>query len=322
VILVAVDHIPIAPPGESNCISVEQEYNAPESLSCHSPVHVSDASVVHAFLNARYYDGSRGQFTSQDPVFLGNPTQQNLSAPQSLNAYSYSEDNPIIKSDPTGNQFCEAACLDDIAIALAIQFARNYCVNLAIGLAMEINAHSIPSNLVQPPILNSNSSIQFSPTLSTPLTIQDYENVAKDQVLPSLLPPVGGEAAEGLFGPGKKLVGSLAAVGAGSVVQGEFQRGVTGQSQPQIMAGALINMGGDLAANHIVGNVRGPDVQSFNSRFITGAHTQNAVANSVVSQSLVSTVGQPAQAALSLALGQLFGALSALSSIFSVQNAR
>jgi RHS repeat-associated protein len=55
-----------------------------------------------SYLNARYYDGSRGQFLSQDPVFLGNPKGQTLRDPQSLNTYSYSGDNPITKSDPSG----------------------------------------------------------------------------------------------------------------------------------------------------------------------------------------------------------------------------
>lgn len=39
---------------------------------------------------------------SQDPVFLGTPNQQVMSDPQSLNAYAYSDDNPITKSDPNG----------------------------------------------------------------------------------------------------------------------------------------------------------------------------------------------------------------------------
>jgi RHS repeat-associated protein len=54
------------------------------------------------YLNARYYNGNQGQFISQDPVFLGSPSTENLQDPQSLNAYSYSEDNPIVKKDPTG----------------------------------------------------------------------------------------------------------------------------------------------------------------------------------------------------------------------------
>jgi RHS repeat-associated protein len=55
-----------------------------------------------SYLNARYYNGAQGQFTSQDPVFLGTPSQQTLKGPQSLNSYSYANDNPIITKDPSG----------------------------------------------------------------------------------------------------------------------------------------------------------------------------------------------------------------------------
>jgi len=55
-----------------------------------------------SYLNARYYDSSRGQFLSQDPVFLGNPKGQDLVNPQSLNSYSYAVGNPITKKDPQG----------------------------------------------------------------------------------------------------------------------------------------------------------------------------------------------------------------------------
>lgn len=55
-----------------------------------------------SYLNARYYDSSRGQFLSQDPIFWGNPKNQNLQNPQSLNSYSYANDNPITNEDPSG----------------------------------------------------------------------------------------------------------------------------------------------------------------------------------------------------------------------------
>ena len=41
-----------------------------------------DAGIVHASLQARYYDGSKGEFLSEDPVFLGDPKQQTLTDPQ------------------------------------------------------------------------------------------------------------------------------------------------------------------------------------------------------------------------------------------------
>jgi len=74
-----------------------------------------DAATQLSYLKNRYYSGSQGQFLSEDPAFLaiGNPnkvqqlTSQNQSSllanPQSLNVYSYSQDNPITKSDPNGN---------------------------------------------------------------------------------------------------------------------------------------------------------------------------------------------------------------------------
>src|SRR5262245_24600377 len=59
-----------------------------------------EPGVVRDLLNARYYDASRGQFISQDPVFWSK--KQNLSDPQSFNTYSYASNNPISKSDPSG----------------------------------------------------------------------------------------------------------------------------------------------------------------------------------------------------------------------------
>jgi RHS repeat-associated protein len=61
-----------------------------------------DGVTALSYLNARYYDGRRGQFVSQDPVFWENSLNQNLKNPQSLNSYSYAENNPIVKSDPSG----------------------------------------------------------------------------------------------------------------------------------------------------------------------------------------------------------------------------
>jgi RHS repeat-associated protein len=52
------------------------------------------------YLNARYYESTRGQFLTEDPVFWTN--HQNLLDPQSLNSYSYAEYNPVIGKDPDG----------------------------------------------------------------------------------------------------------------------------------------------------------------------------------------------------------------------------
>jgi RHS repeat-associated protein len=65
---------------------------------------IYDALSGLNYAQARYQNSNRGQFISEDPVFLGDPKQQTLNDPQSLNGYSYGNDNPITKSDPSGNQ--------------------------------------------------------------------------------------------------------------------------------------------------------------------------------------------------------------------------
>ena len=64
---------------------------------------IFDQSTGLNYLQARYQSPARGQFLSEDPVFLGNPVQQQLTNPQSLNSYSYANDNPITQKDPSGN---------------------------------------------------------------------------------------------------------------------------------------------------------------------------------------------------------------------------
>jgi RHS repeat-associated protein len=51
-----------------------------------------------SYLNARYYDPNRGQFLSEDPLFINGPTTEYLIDPQSLNSYSYANDNPVSAS--------------------------------------------------------------------------------------------------------------------------------------------------------------------------------------------------------------------------------
>jgi RHS repeat-associated protein len=60
---------------------------------------VYDALSGLNYMHARYQDPQRGQFLSEDPVFWG---KQNLTDPQSLGAYSYAEDNPVSREDPSG----------------------------------------------------------------------------------------------------------------------------------------------------------------------------------------------------------------------------
>jgi hypothetical protein len=84
----------------------------------------------------RVPEGSR---FSQDPVFLviGSPQQLQqletpiqsalLANPQELNAYSYAEDNPIIRSDPSGRygEISASIVLFGFGFSGGLQFDRN-----------------------------------------------------------------------------------------------------------------------------------------------------------------------------------------------------
>ena len=94
--------------------SVMATTNTGSDQSCqtiHRPVY-GDSGL--SYLNARYYNPAQGQFITQDPVFLGDPRAQNLADPQSLNSYSYAEDNPINRKDADGR----AASLTSILSSL------------------------------------------------------------------------------------------------------------------------------------------------------------------------------------------------------------
>src|SRR5262249_1114174 len=51
------------------------------------------------YANARMYDSSRGRFMHPDPIGLGASDKSN---PQSLNLYSYVQNDPVNFVDPTG----------------------------------------------------------------------------------------------------------------------------------------------------------------------------------------------------------------------------
>lgn len=86
----------------------------------------TDDSTSFNFLQARYEDGAKGRFLSEDPVFLGDPAKQNLANPQTLNSYAYGNGNPIRYSDPSG-----------LAVTIDPFMSRNLTLQL-IGLQLQV----------------------------------------------------------------------------------------------------------------------------------------------------------------------------------------
>jgi len=61
-----------------------------------------DSETGLDFMEARYYSGAQGRFTSPDEPFAG----QSPSNPQSWNMYAYALNNPLMITDPTGRGPC------------------------------------------------------------------------------------------------------------------------------------------------------------------------------------------------------------------------
>ncbi|MBW7454250.1 RHS repeat-associated core domain-containing protein, partial [Paenibacillus sepulcri] len=60
---------------------------------------MQDAATGLQYLRARWYDPSIGRFTGEDTV------EGQIKNPLSLNLYTYVENNPIIRFDPSGNSW-------------------------------------------------------------------------------------------------------------------------------------------------------------------------------------------------------------------------
>jgi RHS repeat-associated protein len=65
--------------------------------------HEYDGSSGLSYMEARYQNGNQGRFISQDPAYL--QVRFDLADPQSLNAYAYARNNPLVYLDPNGESF-------------------------------------------------------------------------------------------------------------------------------------------------------------------------------------------------------------------------
>jgi RHS repeat-associated protein len=205
----------------------------------------SDTGTGLSYLNARYYNPQQGQFLSEDPVFLGNPIQQNLLDPQYLNAYSYALNNPITKKDPSGQcPLCVTALL-----GAGAGMTGQYIIDVSKNLQT--------SGL---------SAGAFTTNLSSP---QTYLTRAMQG---AVIGGTGGLAAD-VVGP--SLVAQSALVGGTSGATGIFANAYLGEPvTPQSVFfdttfGALT-----LGLGEFTPGIRGRLPKFGTEAFFTGAHTQ------------------------------------------------
>jgi RHS repeat-associated protein len=227
------------------------------------------------YLQARYYDSSRGQFVTQDPVFweigLTPDGQKALVDPQSLNSYAYANDNPITKKDPNGRQVWEELGLGDLAIIALRAMIVGGAVNTDAGIAANVGGN----------LLNK-GQLKFDETPG---------QVTRDLGTGAIL-GVAGEAA-GSVRVGTQLITNarmarlvkLAQQGAGAASASTAIDYANGQTDPSLLvADFTITTLSTIGAGKLVGPNVGRDVNSiFSPRFITGAQTARAANTEVVS---------------------------------------
>jgi RHS repeat-associated protein len=138
----------------------------------------ADQSAL-SYFNARYYDSSRGQFLSEDPIFLQlgsreaeklakRSLQQILSDPQGLNSYSYAEDNPISIKDPSGLMSQKTQATLDAIVPLLGQL-----VNLLSQIVVQLGGGGSASTAM----LARSTTLNPGPLNITPGNQQTYGNV-------------------------------------------------------------------------------------------------------------------------------------------------
>ncbi|MSP13295.1 MAG: hypothetical protein EXR62_10110 [Chloroflexi bacterium] len=106
-----------------------------------------DSSTNLLYYRARYYDPALGRFTQADTIV---PQPGN---PQSLNRYSYVNNNPLRYNDPSGHcPMCVTAALGALAgggIAYGVQVAANISQNgLTVNALTEVNWATVGAGTV------------------------------------------------------------------------------------------------------------------------------------------------------------------------------
>ena len=88
-----------------------------------------DKEIGLHYYGQRYYEAGTGRFTQQDPRIF-NDIMGILANPQGLNAYAYTENNPVRYIDPNGETRTEAAGGYFVGLAAGLWSTMNFGSNL------------------------------------------------------------------------------------------------------------------------------------------------------------------------------------------------
>jgi RHS repeat-associated protein len=206
----------------------------------------TDANSLQ-YLNARYLNSQQGQFLSEDTIFLS--VQQNLTDPQSLNAYSYAEDNPAVKKDPSGR------CAEDGCVVEAT--ALGAFVGGTVGTGYQY-ASDVTSNIQR----NGLQPSDFYKNLSSPR--QYLGSASKGAVIG------GATALAGIYELGAVLVGVSA--GGATALTDTFDNVVNHKKASWNDVGEVAFNTVTAGAGEYLPGVPGRLPSLFSTAFFNGAH--------------------------------------------------
>ena len=206
-----------------------------------------------SYLNARYYKNARGQFLSQDPVFVNFGLDRRMKAlladPQLQNAYAYSRNNPLIIKD-NGGEF--ANVIIGAGGAVAGQYLYDVYNNVQTG---GLSAGAFYSNLSSP---------------------ETYAVRAVQGAIIGVTEGAAGAFTASVAGHAAIVGGASGVVGAGG--NAYLGRPITAQS---VVADAVFG-GATFGALKFVPGVRGAQPKLGTQKFFGGGHTMRDAQTLVV----------------------------------------
>jgi RHS repeat-associated protein len=141
-------------------IRVDEEYQNFDETKKFTGHEFDDASGLY-YAQARYYDAETGRFVSGDPLQWrpGELMGRFAVNPQGFNFYSYTGNNPIVKTDPTGEAFFVPALIAGLWVVLEIVdayltaqdaacFINNPSLSTSAPLALNLATSGVPGNAI------------------------------------------------------------------------------------------------------------------------------------------------------------------------------
>ena len=203
------------------------------------------------YYNARYYDPAIGRFVSPDSV------GQKLSAPQTLNRYSYVQNNPLKYTDPTGHFALKSFLTKVVKVALVVTavVAVTALAVVTMGSAIPVLAAAAAGAVVNTGVYAGVTAASGGNITAQGLGLAAFSGAVTGIVMC---------ASAGALG-GVTMVSGGIGGGVSSAINMEATSALTGQtpSNQQIAGNLALGVGMGIISGGIIGAATGPVGRDF-----------------------------------------------------------